>query len=93
MDKEILEEVAEPFLGDDPEVVAVVRDLTTRLVEPGRATDAVLGGIRSCDNRAGRGRRDRRKDRGRFLMHLARLGQPLQVGQPSRLYRGAKDAG
>ena len=26
--------MAEPFLGDDPEVVAVVGDLTTRLVEP-----------------------------------------------------------
>ena len=87
-DEEVAEELAEPFLGDDPEVVAVVRDFFPDGVIPCSAGDAVLRRIRTRDDGTGRCRRDGRENRDRPLVHTAGIGHTLEVRKSARKNRG-----
>ena len=91
--QEVVDEVAKTLARDDPEIVAVIGDAAARFVVPRRAGDAMVRGIRAGDDRRRRRRSNRRKDRHRGFVHVARLGQRAEYRQTSRSDRGTDHVG
>jgi hypothetical protein len=91
-DEEIANERAKAFLGNDPEIIAVIGNFVAGGVEPRRPCDTVLGRVGAGDDGGRRGGSDGREDGHRRLVHAPRVGDALEIDQPPSLDCGTDNA-